>query len=72
MKSPLCTVEEIASVLRLSTDEFHEVVKRHSDFPVADASGHYRRAEVFAFLNEKTKQGKTATLLRRHGHGSLN
>jgi hypothetical protein len=72
MKPKTCTAAEVASVLRLTVDEFHDVIKKHRDFPAANHEGDYSRAEVFAYLDRKFKQGKMGTLMRRTGAGSLN
>lgn len=72
MKPPRITAAEIAKVLRLSVDELHDVIKRHPDFPVADANGFYSRADVFTYLNRVFRERKTGTSARQNGAGSIN
>jgi hypothetical protein len=72
MKPLTCTAAEIAATLRLKVEELPDVIKRHPDFPAADSNGLYSRAEVFAFLDRKSKEGKIGELIRRHETGPLN
>jgi hypothetical protein len=69
---PTITATEIARVLRLSVDEFYEVIKQHADFPTADASGLYSRAEVLSYMDRVFKAGRIGAFARRNGAGSLN
>lgn len=64
MKSRTCTAGDIAWALRMSLDELYETIKRHTDFPTADADGLYSSTDVFAFFHRRYKVDKLASLGR--------